>query len=46
MRAQDERLRSHHATDARAAAAYADMASRYEEMAGQFEAQSKLRIVG
>ena len=45
MRAQDERLRSQHATDPRAAAAHADMADRYEEMAAQFEANSKLTIV-
>ena len=46
MRAQDERLRSQHATDPRAAAAHADMADRYEEMATRFEAKSKLRVVG
>lgn len=45
MRAQDERLRAHHAINSRAAAAHADMAARYEEMAGRFEAKSKLRIV-
>ncbi len=46
MRAQDERLRSQNATDARAAAAHADMAVRYEEIAEQFEInRGKLEIV-
>lgn len=39
MRADDERLRCEHASDPRAAAAHAELAARYDELATDFEAK-------
>ncbi|HLO21687.1 MAG TPA: hypothetical protein VK192_14500 [Sphingomicrobium sp.] len=44
-RADDERARSEQATDPRAAAAHAELADRYEEMAGRFDEEDEARRV-